>query len=91
MKKHLLLTAVIILFCTAISFSQNVYVTKSGSTYHTKYCKYYSKNSEEIPLWKAKGPYGKTPCPKCKPPVNESKTPAKKKPAPKPKPAPPKK
>ena len=70
-------------------FSQTVYVNQSGSTYHTNKCKLYAKSFEAVPLWKAKGPYGKKPCKKCNPPTVESKgASAKKKAKPKPAPAP---
>lgn len=85
MKKYLLLFPVFIFLLCARSYSQTVYINQTGNTYHTNKCKVYTKNFEAIPLWKAKGPYGKTPCSKCKPPTKETKAVAKKKPAAKPK------
>lgn len=80
MKKYLFLIPVFILVLSLRAFSQTVYVNQTGNTYHTNKCKVYTKNFEAVPLWKAKGAYGKTPCPKCKPPTKEGKV-AKKKPA----------
>lgn len=89
MKKHLLLLLpIFLLFLTVKSFSQTVYVNQTGTLYHTSKCPTWTKNFEAVPLWKAKGPYGKKPCPKCKPPTKETNVVAKKKkPAAKPKPA----
>jgi hypothetical protein len=83
MKKFLLLIPVILFFLSVESYSQTVYVNQSGSTYHTKACKLYTPNFEAVPLWKAKGPYAKRPCPKCKPPTRETGAAPKKKAAPK--------
>ncbi|TAL63036.1 MAG: hypothetical protein EPN85_01100 [Bacteroidetes bacterium] len=85
MKKHLILLSVFLFLLSVKSFSQTVYVNQTGNTYHTNKCKLYTKNFEAIPLWKAKGAYGKTPCNKCKPPTKERKAVAKKKSAAKPK------
>lgn len=71
MKKCQLLITVFLLLFTVRAFSQTVYVNQTGNTYHTKKCKVWTKNFEAVPLWKAKGAYGKTPCPKCKPPTKE--------------------
>lgn len=87
MKRHILLLPVLLFLFSLKAFSQTVYVNQTGTTYHTKACKLYTKNFEAVPLWKAKGPYGKKPCGKCKPPIKEGSTAAKKKPAAKPKPA----
>jgi hypothetical protein len=78
MKKVILLFSFFCLLFAAKSFSQTVYVNQSGSLYHTNKCKLYTKNFEAVPLWKAKGPYAKKPCPKCHPPTVESKTVVKK-------------
>jgi len=87
MKKYSLLFLVFLFLLSVKVFSQTVYVTQTGTTYHTKACKLYAKSFEAIPLWKAMGPYGKKPCPKCKPPIKESKSvPKKKSIKPKPKP-----
>ena len=86
-KIFLALLPFFFLLLSSDSFSQTVYVNQSGSLYHTNKCKLYTKNFESIPLWKAKGPYGKKPCKKCNPPTVESKTVVKKtsvKPKPKP-------
>lgn len=80
MKKSLLLFTAFFFLMLGNAFSQTVYVTGTGTTYHTKACKLYAKSFEAIPLWKAMGPYGKKPCPKCKPPTKESKSVPKKKP-----------
>ena len=87
MKKIFSLLSLIFLLSLCQSFSQTVYVTQSGSTYHTNKCKLYTKNFEAVPLWQAKGPYGKKPCTKCHPPTQESKSNTKKKKTVKPKPA----
>jgi hypothetical protein len=84
MKKLLLLPFLICLLHFK-GFSQTVYVNQTGDRYHTNKCKLYTKNFEAIPLWKAKGPYGKRPCDKCHPPTKETGAVAKKKKAPKPK------
>ena len=84
MKKYFLLLPFFFLLLSARGFSQTVYVNQTGNNYHTSKCKLYTKNFEAIPLWKAKGPYGKTPCSKCHPPTKETgggspkKKPAKK-------------
>ena len=78
MKKIIGLSFLFLLLVTSRSFSQTVYVNQSGTLYHTNKCKLYTKNFEAVPLWKAKGPYGKKPCPKCHPPTVESKAATKK-------------
>lgn len=87
MKKQFILISAILLMLSIKGISQNVYVNSTGVNYHTKACKLYTKNFEEVPLWKAQGPYGKRPCGKCKPPIKESNTATNKKPAPKTQPA----
>lgn len=84
-KLILILSALFFFFCGKI-FSQTVYVTPTGTTYHTKACKLYAKSFEAIPLWKAMGAYGRKPCPKCHPPTKETKSAPKKIVKPKPKP-----
>lgn len=86
-KISLSLLPLFFLFFSSALFSQTVYVNQSGSLYHTNKCKLYTKNFEAVPLWKAKGPYGKKPCKQCHPPTVESKAVVKKtsvKPKPKP-------
>jgi len=88
-KKSALLFSAFFFLIVGSTFSQTVYVNGTGTTYHTRACKLYGKSFEAVPLWKAMGPYGKRPCPKCKPPTKESKSVPKKKPVKaKPKPVP---
>ena len=85
MKTLFLSTVLFFLLIGSKGYSQTVYVNQSGGLYHTKACKLYTPAFEAVPLWRAKGSYGKKPCPKCKPPTKEGKVGAKKKSAAKPK------
>ena len=71
MKKILLAFCFLFALNLSKAFSQMVYINQTGTMYHTKACKLYTKNFEGVELWKAKNAYGKKPCPKCKPPIKE--------------------
>lgn len=93
MKKAALLVAAFVVLISAQVFSQTVYVTQTGTLYHTSKCPIYAKSFEAVPLWKARDVYRKKPCNKCNPPTKDVKVGPKKKktttakPKPKPKPA----
>lgn len=65
MKNRLLLTIIFTLFLNNV-FSQTVYTTKTGTKYHTQYCKYLKKSSYAISLSDAKAK-GYDACSICKP------------------------
>jgi len=58
-------------------YSQTVYITKTGTKYHNKGCRYLSKSSEAISLADAKAK-GYTPCSVCKPSSTVNSTPSTK-------------
>ena len=76
--KALLLSATFFLLLSAMAFSQTVYISQTGDKFHTKQCKFYNKNFEAIPLWKARDTYGKKPCSHCHPPTKDAPAPRKK-------------
>ena len=54
------------LLLSSFAFAQTVYITKSGSKYHTTSCSYLSKSKISIDLGEAIEK-GYTPCSRCKP------------------------
>jgi hypothetical protein len=87
MKKILFLLPLFLALFSVNVFSQTVYINQSGDRYHTKACKYYTKNFQAVSLLDAMGKYGKQPCSRCNPPTKVVKTVPKKKISSKPKPA----
>ncbi len=61
----LFLTLFLSLFLISDSFSQTVYITKSGKKYHTEKCR-YAKNSNPVSLSEAVS-RGLSPCSVCNP------------------------
>ena len=61
----LFLTLFLSLFLISESYSQTVYITKSGKKYHTEKCR-YAKNASAVSLSEAES-RGLTPCKVCKP------------------------
>ncbi len=80
MRKVFLLTVpLIFLLSTSLSYSQSVYITKSGAKYHKETCRHLSSSKIEINIKKAVEK-GYTACKTCKPTsvVSEQKTTVKK-------------
>jgi len=59
---------VLFLCITALSDAQTVYITKTGSKYHSAGCRYLSRSQIPISLEKAIKRYG--PCSVCRPPTS---------------------
>ena len=59
-------TFLLVITISIIASAQTVYITKSGSKYHTSSCSYLSKSKTSIDLSEAKEK-GFTPCSRCKP------------------------
>jgi hypothetical protein len=74
MKKVLLLFVVFYALAGSKVSAQTVYITKSGTKYHTEGCRYLSSSKYSIELTEAiqKG-YG--PCSVCRPPIVSSSSP----------------
>jgi len=72
MKKLILFPLFFILFSYALTFAQTVYITKTGSKYHTASCSYLRNSKIPIEL-KDAITEGYTPCSRCNPPVLKSK------------------
>ena len=68
MKKFFLLSIVFTLVLTLTVQSQTVYVTKSGTKYHSAGCRYLKSSSIPISLADAKAK-GYSPCSVCNPPT----------------------
>lgn len=67
-----LLPVIIILFCCSYFPAQTVYVTKSGTKYHTSICSNLSGSKSEISLLEAQRK-GYSPCKRCMP-TSETKS-----------------
>lgn len=72
MKKHLFSFSLFIILFSAILFSQSqedqiVYVTRTGSKYHSAGCSYLKRSSIPMKLSEASAKY--SPCSRCAPPV----------------------
>ena len=59
----------LVFIISIIASAQTVYITKTGSKYHTSSCSYLSKSKINIDLSEAKEK-GFTPCSRCKPNPN---------------------
>jgi methylphosphotriester-DNA--protein-cysteine methyltransferase len=62
----LFISCILFLFLTSTAFAQTVYITKSGSKYHTSSCSYLSSSKISIDLSEAKS-RGFTACSRSKP------------------------
>jgi hypothetical protein len=68
MKKHILISLFCI-FISGLSFSQTVFVTKSGTKYHTENCQHLKS---KISIQKSEAiKKGYTPCQTCKPDIKK--------------------
>lgn len=72
LKMKTLQILVLLLFSIVAVEAQTVYITKTGSKYHTGTCRYLSRSKIPISLEAAMKRYG--PCSVCKPPISVRKT-----------------